>query len=147
MEQFDIIGAIETYALSQSWLFEYGVDEFYRSAQSVQEYTPDQLIMIADFRALPTYRNGRITQITYTCLIMLGRKFDTDGQAASLDEDSKQKYDRRLKELMQMLANAIAQIGCDNKLEVTSGDMVVDINMFSENIDFAVSPSTIFIQG
>ena len=146
MEQFDIIGAIETYALSQGWIFEYGIDEFYRSAQTAQQYDPGQLVMVADFRALPVYRNGRIMQITYTCLIMLGRKFDADGQPASLDEDSKQKYDRRLKELMQMLANAIAQIGCDNQLEVTSGDMVVEINMFSENVDFAASPNTVFTQ-
>jgi len=146
MEQFDIIGALETYANSQDWIFEYGIDNFYRSAATVQEYGLDELIMIADFRARPTLRNSRITRITYTCLIMLGRKFDYDGQAANLGEKSKQKYDRRLKELMQLLAAAIAQVACDNDLEVEVGDMIVDINQFASNIDFAASPNTVFIQ-
>jgi hypothetical protein len=146
MDQFDIIGALETYAINQGWKFVYGVDEFYKSAQSVQQYDPGELLMVADFRATPTYRNGRITIINYTCLIMLGRKFDADGQAADLDEDSKQKYDRRLKQLMQLLAAAIAQVGCNNDLEITSGEMIVSINQYSENIDFVASPNTVFIQ-
>jgi hypothetical protein len=146
MDQFDIIGALEAHALSKDWLFVYGVDEFYKSAQTAQQYDNGKLVMVADFRAQPTYMNGRITEITYTCLIMLGRKFDTDGQAADLDETSEQKYDRRLKELMQLLAQAIAQVGCDNDLEITSGDIVVEINMYAENIDFAASPNTVFIQ-
>lgn len=146
MDQFDIIGVLESYALNNNWLFEYGINEFYKSAESNQQYDPGELIMFADFRALPKYKNGRITEISYTCLLMLGRKFDDNGQAASLDETSKQKYDRRLKELMQILANAIGQVACDNDLEVTVGDIVVNINMYSENIDFAVSPNTVFVQ-
>lgn len=146
MDQFDIIGALEAHALANKWLFVYGVDDFYKSAQTVQQYDNGQLIMVADFRAQPTIVNGRITEISYTCLIMLGRKFDTDGQAADLNEDSKQKYDRRLKELMQLLAQAIAQVACGNDLEVTVGDMIVEINLYSENIDFAASPNTVFVQ-
>jgi hypothetical protein len=146
MEQFDIIGALETYALSQGWIFEYGVNNFYKSATTVQEFQNGELIMIADFRAQPTIKNGRTTEITYTCLIMLGRKFDSTVEAASLDETSEQKYDRRLKELMQLLANAIGQVGCDNELDVTVGDMVVNINQYAANIDFAASPNTIFVQ-
>lgn len=148
MDQFDIIGALQTYALSKGWLFTYGIDNFYASAQSGQfNYDPGQLIMIADFRAQPVYKNGRVTLITYTCLVMLGRKFDADGQAASLDETADQKYDRRLKELLQLLAAGIAEVACTNDLEVTSGDMVADINKYAENIDFVASPSTVFIQG
>ena len=146
MEQFDIIGALETYALSKGWLFEYGVDNFYKSAQSVQEYPLGKLILFTDFRATPTYSNGRITEISYTCLLMLGRKFDANGLSATLDETSKQKYDRRLKDLMQLLANGIAEVACDNELEVTSGDMIVEINMFAENLDFCSSTNTVFVQ-
>jgi hypothetical protein len=146
MEQFDIIGALEEYAISQNWKFGYGVDEFYKSAATVQEFKAGDLIMLADFRAQPTIKNSVITEITYTCLIMLGRKYDDDGQSASLDETSKQKYDRRLKELCQMLAMAIGQVACDNQLEVTVGDIVVNINMYAENVDFAASSNTIFVQ-
>jgi hypothetical protein len=47
---------------------------------------------------------------------------------------------------MQLLANAIGQVGCDNELDVTVGDMVVNINQYAANIDFAASPNTIFVQ-
>lgn len=146
MDQYDIIGALESYALSQNWLFEYGVDQFYKSIQSNQQYDPGKIIMIADFRAQPTKKNGRTTEISYTCLIMLGRKFDDNGQAASIDETSEQKYDRRLKELCQLLDIAIGQVACDNELDLTVGDIVININMFSANIDFAASPNTVFVQ-
>jgi hypothetical protein len=138
MDQYDIIGAIETYALSQKWLFEYGIDNFYKSIQTNQQFDTGKIILIADFRAQPTKKS-------YTCLMMLGRKFDSDGQAADLDETSQQKYDRRLKELCQLLDTAIGQIACDNELDLTAGEIVVDINQFAANIDFAVS-TNVFVQ-
>lgn len=146
MDPFDIIGALRTYATAQGYKFVYGVDNFYKSIESVGQLTPGQLILVTDFRATPTYRNGRITEIEYFCLIMLGRKFDADGLTASLDETSEQKYDRRLKDLMQALAATIGAVACNNELEVTAGDMRVDINQFAENIDFASSDNTTFLQ-
>ena len=147
MDQFDIIGALEAYATANSWLFTYGVDNYYKSAQSIQDYTVGKHILIADFRATPTIKNGRIMSISYTCLLMLGRKFDpTGGTSANLDETSDQKYDRRLKELMQLLAACIGTVACDNDLEVTAGEMVVNINQYAENLDFAAATNVIFIQ-
>lgn len=146
MDQFDIIGALETYAISKGWLFEYGFDNFYKNLAVNQEFDNGQLILIADFQANPTYKNSRVTAISYTCLLMLGRKFDADGQAASLDETSKQKYDRRLKVLAQTLAYGIADFACSNELEVTSAPIIVEINTFDANIDFATSNNAIFIQ-
>jgi len=146
MDQFDIIGALESYATANNWIFAYGVDNFYKSAETIQQHDPGKLIFIVDFRATPTIKNGRVTTISYTCLLMLGRKFDPDGLASTLDETSIQKYDRRLKELMQLLAAAIATVACDNSLEVDPGEIVVNINQFAENIDFASAPGVIFIQ-
>ena len=146
MDQFDIIGAIETYALSQNWKFIYGFNDFYNSAASIQEYQPDEMLLIADSKDLPRIVNGRIVEIEYTCLLMLGRKFDDTGEAASLDETFEQKYDRRLKELKSLLAIAIGQIACDNELEVTAGEIITEINQYASNIDFAVSANTKFVQ-
>jgi len=146
MENFDIIGVLQAYASAQNWGFVYGVDAFYKSAQSVGGYLPGQLVLITDFKASPRITNGRIQSITYTCLLMLGRKFDLTGLSATLDETSQQKYDRRIKELMQMLAAAIAQIACENNLDLTVNDMIVEINQFAENIDFAVAPNVVFTQ-
>lgn len=146
MDQFDIIGALEAHALASNWLFTYGVDNYYKSAQSIGEYAPGKLIMIADFRATPTIKNGRVTSVSYNCLVMLGRKFDADGLTASLDETCDQKYDRRLKELMQLLAGALATVACGNSLEINAGEMIVNINQFAENIDFAAAPNVTFVQ-
>lgn len=146
MEQFNIIGALEAYALTQNWIFVYRFDNFYANIQSINEYTPGQLILCADFRATPTYSGSLVSQIKYECLLMLGRKFDSNGIVASLDETSKQKYDRRLKELCQTLASTIATFACANELDIEAGQIVVDINVFDTNIDFAVSENTVFVQ-
>jgi hypothetical protein len=146
MEQYGIIGAFEEYAQSKGWHNFYGIDTFYRSAATVQQYNPGELIFVYAFRATPTKVNGRTTEITYNCLMMLGRKFDETGEAASLDETSQQKYDRRLKELMQLLDIAIGEIACNNELEVTPGEIVPDINQFAENIDFAAATNVIYVQ-
>jgi hypothetical protein len=147
MDDFDIIGTLRAYAVSQGWRFTYGLDSFYRSAQTIGHYSPGDLILVIDFNALPVYKNGKTISITYTCLMMLGRKFDLDGQVASLDETSDQKYDRRLLELMQLLSTAIADISCQNELEASTAPMGFSINEFAENIDFAVSDAVTFIQG
>ena len=146
MDQFDIIGALNTYATSKGWLFEYGFDNFYKNMAVNQQFDNGKLILIADFQANPTYKNGRITAISYTCLLMLGRKFDADGTAASLDETSQQKYDRRLKFLAATLGNGIADFACSNELEVSTAPIIVEINTFDTNIDFATSNNAIFIQ-
>lgn len=146
MTQFDIIGALGAYAIAQGWIFEYGFDEFYRNIAVNQELENGKLILVADFRADPVYTNSQIPEITYTCLIMLGRKYDADGLVASLDETSKQKYDRRLLYLAQTLANGIASFACSNDLTITTAPITVDINVYDTNIDFAISQNATFVQ-
>jgi hypothetical protein len=146
MEQFNIIGAFETYALSKGWVFVYGFNNFESNIQVMHDYSPDQLVLIADFKADPRYSGANVAEITYTCLIMLGRKFDLTGLMSSLDESAKQKYDRRLKELAQYLAVMIGSFACTNELTIQSAPIKVDINLFDTNIDFAISENAIFIQ-
>lgn len=146
MEQLDIIGQLEAYALAKGWRFVYRFDRFRANMEAMHDYQPGELVLMADFRATPTIKNGRVTQLVYTCLLMLGRKFDEDGTVASLDETPMQKYDRRLKELGQSLLNAICDFSCANELEVTAAPISVDINVFDTNIDFAISENATFVQ-
>jgi hypothetical protein len=146
MQQFDIIGQLETYAISKGWHFVYGVNRFESNIQTMHNYTSGELTLIADFRADPVYRGAAIGEITYTCLLMLGRKFDTTGLQASLDESAKQKYDRRIKELCQYLGAMIVDFSCFNELKVVSAPISVELNAFDTNIDFAVSENAIFVQ-
>ena len=146
MEQLDIIGQLEAYALAKGWRFVYGYNKFRANIDVMHDYQPGELVLIADFRATPTIKNGRVTQMIYTCLLMLGRKFDIDGTVASLDETPIQKYDRRLKELAQTLLNTICDFSCANELEVTAAPISVDINVYDTNIDLAISENATFVQ-
>jgi hypothetical protein len=146
MDQFDIIGVLEAYAISRGWPFVYGYNDFEKNIATVQEFNPGQIIMIADFRATPTIINGKVSEIDYNCLIMLGTKIDADGQRAELDETPIQKYDRRIKLLMQEMATAIGTVACDNELTVEPGEWIVEPNMFDENIDFCTATNVNFIQ-
>ncbi len=146
MEQFDILGALETAALAKGWKFVYGIDSAYNNAAAAQQYDNGDLVLIADYRVVPTYSGVKYAQISYTCLLMLGRKFDTDGQAATLDEDFEQKYTRRLKLLVNSLADFIGTFKCDNELTVTPPSITPAINVFDTNIDFAIANSVIFNQ-
>jgi len=146
MEQFDIIGALETYATGKGWKFYYTFDQFYTNIGVNQEFEADDLILIADFQAEPTLQNGSIPAITYNCLLMLGRKFELAGTVSSMDETPKQKYDRRLKALAQLLANGMNEFACNNELEITSFPMIVEWNVYDTNLDFASSVNAIFVQ-
>lgn len=136
MDKFDIIGQLYRKAKSNGWAFCAG-DEFYQNIAATQENMTDgQLVLTAQFNCTPTFLNSRVTRVVYSGSIMLGRKFDDDGTASSLDEDYMDKYNNRLFELMSLLANFIGTFECENGLTVDSAEFVNAINKFDTNIDF-----------
>jgi hypothetical protein len=152
MTRFDLIGALNTYAASKSWHFLYGTS-FYQNIEADEAYLNGELILGADFNAHPVYGKGMgITEIQYSGILLLGRKFDNDGTTgqsdgtpADLDESMYQKYTRRLLYLMTSLDTAIKAIACANELSVTGCEMKMDINKFDTNIDFVAATIT-FVQ-
>jgi len=143
MKQFDIIGQLYRAAVANNWRFAAG-DNFYQNIELANNSIEiGQHVLTAEFNTTPTIINGRVTEINYNGSIMLGRKVDNDGQIASLDETYLQKYNARLLELMQLLANFIGQFACDNELEITSIELVHSINNFDTNIDFVGGNITI----
>jgi hypothetical protein len=145
MDNFGLVDVLEAYALGQGWKFVLKFDEFYANLEVQDEYINGQLVLTADVKSNPTIVNGQVTTITYTALLALGRKFDDDGEVASLDESYKQKYDRRLKDLESALASTIGTVACSNELDVTNTDFISDINVYDTNIDFIITTAT-FIQ-
>ena len=165
MQNFDLIGALRTFATSKGWVFLSGPTSIQNYEASQQEYVNGQIVMSADFTAAPDYTNaGKISEITYNGVIALGRKCDddgtenipddpetpedetvnyNDGTASSLDETFIQKYDRRLLELMTLLSNNIAEFACDNELEITAANFRMETNKFDTNIDFVAGTITI----
>lgn len=136
MDKFDLIGQLCRKAYSNGWVFAAG-DEFYKNIELADsEMNDGQLILTAQFNSTPTFTRGKVTKVVYTGSLMLGRKFDDDGTPASLDEDYMDKYNRRLLELMQLLATFLGQFQCENELDITSVEFIQDINRFDTNIDF-----------
>lgn len=146
MEQFDIIGAFNTYTASKGYHAVYGFNNFESNIATIRSYTTDEYCFIFDFKADPVWGNNIIQEIRYTCLLMLGRKSDLAGTQSSLDETAQQKYDRRLNDLINGLALLIRDVACNNALLVESSPLSVDINVFDTNIDFAISQNAVFIQ-
>lgn len=147
MEQFGIIEAFEALAESKGWKFVYGIDAYYRSIETTNiNLDAGQYVLVCDYKATPTYNHGKITEISYTCLMMLGSKTDSNGTVANLDETSLEKYDRRLKLLSQSLALALGSFSCDNELDLTPFEIIVQQNMFADNIDFVVANNVKFVQ-
>lgn len=168
MNNFDLIGKLRTYASTNGWVFLSGTSAIQNYEASQNEYKNGQLVLAADFNAAPQFTNaGKISQITYNGILMLGIKLDddgtpaieddeetpavdetevfSDGTPANLDETFIQKYDRRLLDLMTLLANHIAAFACANELDVTGADFRLETNKFDTNIDFVAGTIT-FVQ-
>jgi len=138
MEYFALYDTVRTYCETNNIKFLAG-DAFYINAEASNfDYEDDQLVLTMDVAAKPTFSIGnKISDVTYTGLVMLGRKFETlDNTTASLDEKFMQKYDNRLKDLAQLLIVHITTIACANELEIGALDMRYALNKFDTNIDF-----------
>ena len=58
MTNFDIIGALRTYATANDWVFLAGVNAYQNYSASQQEYKNGQLILGANLSAAPRIVNG-----------------------------------------------------------------------------------------
>lgn len=146
MEKFKLIEALEAAAESTGWAFIFSIDSYMRSTRTAQSFENGQNVLVVDVKYKPTYGGSSVTGVVYTCLMMLGRKFDSDGVGASLDEYDREKFDRRLNELAQSLAEFMGVVACDNGLELSPGTIQFGKNMFADNIDFAFSNNVTFTQ-
>ncbi len=137
METFDILGSLASAAYANGWKFAAG-DNFYQNMELLDaELLPAELTLTCtSFNITPSIVNGRIMGARYESVILLGRKTDATGEEASLDETYIQKHNRRLKELMTLLAAFIADFACDNELDIVSFLLNTEINKFDTNIDF-----------
>jgi len=146
MTQFDIIGTLRTFCASRNIAFIWHIDEYYANIAASTPYAAGQLILVVDLLPTPDVKNGKIADITYSGMVMLGRKFEVSGTVASLDETALQKYDRRLQALSADLVSLMNTFACDNTLQLTFGQLDYVFNLYDSNIDFVVSQNTTFVQ-
>lgn len=145
MDRFDIVSALRTFATSKGWHFIYGSDEY--ASADWHEYLTDEIVMVCDIVPLPKFgtQAGAVQDVSYSGLVMLGRKFEAT-TTASLDETMLQKHDRRLKDLWALLSNNIGVMACTNRLTIEVNNPANLINFYSQNIDF-VKLDVIFTEG
>lgn len=146
MTQFDIIGALRSYCTANGIHFIWQYNEFCANMPADNDYAVGDLVMVVDLLANPDVRNGKVADITYSGLVMLGRKFDAPGTVASLDETALQKYDRRLCALQTDLITHITTFACDNDLQLTVGQIEFILNDYDAIIDFAACRNISFVQ-
>ena len=152
MKPYDIIGALRTYATheDQDWIFLSGPNWMQDYEATQAEYAAGQLVLGADFQeAIPTRRNGVVSEIKYPGILVLGRKFDSAlaGTHVNLDETFIQKYDSRLLDLTTAMSNFIKEFVCENGLDTENENMSLRLNSLDETIDFAVNRITFVGEG
>lgn len=136
MTQFDLIGAIRTYCTANNIVFVTGAQDIREFEASKKTYSTGQLILFCFFSVNPTFTKGNtISEIEYTGLVMLGRKFEATTQS-DLDETFIQKYDRRLLSLSSTLFSTLKSIACTNELTIQRATMQYKVNETDECIDF-----------
>lgn len=147
MEHFEIIESLEQAAADRGWKSYFGINNAYINAVRTDSDEVGQLSLVFIFKQTPVWAGSKTDTVEYSGRIMLGRKFDSDGVTASLDEKFKQKYDRRLSELTGVLNNFLIQFKCENDLELIShSGYEYLINMFDANIDFVAVNNIILRQ-
>ena len=140
------IRELRNYCNNAGIKFIWRTDEFYANQAVVGEYSPGQLIMLCDLKPVPRISGSQVADINYRGLIGIGRKFDSTGIAANLDENALQKYDRRMLELTQLLILHSTTFACNNNLILEFGELDYLFNFYAENIDFVVCQSANFEQ-
>lgn len=135
MDRFTIITALTDYAASKNWHVLHGnnFEQNYKASQIAYE-SGELVLAIFPFESTVGRVTSNLGEITYSGLLLLGRKFE-DTTECSLDETYSQKYARRLKELTPLLANSMLEFACLNELEHTAR-IAEEINKLDTNVDF-----------
>lgn len=138
MDFFGLVDVIRTYCTTNSIYFIYGNQAYSNALADANTYGDSEQLLIADFTCDPEITGGQVVRMIYNGVISLGQKRETTTES-SLNETPIQKYDRRLKDLSEQLAEIIGELACDNELEVTRCSFRFDLNQFDLNADFVAA--------
>jgi len=135
---FDPVKVFEDIADDNGFLFMYGARHFQNWEITGKDLTDaDTFLGMFPFEETGQADNGSIASWTVNTIIIAGRKFDTAlGVHSSLDETEKQKYDRRLKYLRNVIETVLNNLCAVKGIEITSARVFRELNKFDENTDY-----------
>lgn len=141
IDNLDFYTYLENYCKENKIFFIPGPEDYQNAVADEDYYKDFDLILCSDLTLTPNFYDEEGT-VTYNGTIALGRKreiTDDEETESSLDETFKQKYSRRLHDLIEMLYNLLNEIRCDADAEILSCTMSYSINRFDLNADFVVA--------
>lgn len=142
MKIFGIIDILRDYCAANGIVFLYGSQSYRNAIADRDKYQNSERVMIADFRARAEYSNTSRSGLSFAGIIGLGQVRE-ENTRASIDEMYLQKYDRRLKDLAQGLEDLLKSMSCNNDLDITSAEYILDINKMDINADFVICNITL----
>jgi hypothetical protein len=144
MDNFGLVDAIRTYCETEGHHFFYGQDGYINIEQDAVKFETDELIVICDFNCVPTYTSGVIAELRYVGTFGVGRKREAETES-TMDETPIQKWDNRLKDLCNSMTDILADLACENELEVVNVNIRFDLFKFDAVADYVIASLT-FVQ-
>lgn len=135
MEAFNFYGKLQEYCKQHKIFLALGEQEYANYISDKKCYDAYDMIMCADLRLTPVFNESSVQDVTYTGTIALGRKREENTQS-TLDELFHQKYERRLKDLTEILVSIFEEFMCTEEITINRCEISYRINVYDVNIDF-----------
>lgn len=135
MEAFNFYGKLQEYCKEHKIFLALGEQEYANYISDKKCYDAYDMIMCADLRLTPVFNEISVQEVTYKGTIALGRKREENTQS-TLDELFHQKYERRLKDLTEILVSIFEELMCSEEIYVRRCEISYRINVYDVNIDF-----------
>lgn len=140
----DLVTTIKTAAEAKGWDFILVDKNSYNYEFGKLDMTNGKKVLaMSKFAPTPSWAGGYYTGVaSMSPRLFLGRKFEKQ-TVANVGETYQQKYDARLKELVNDLYFFIVELNCiDNLKEISGTNIDIVENFLSVSIDGAETPIT-----
>ena len=136
--KLNLIGILRDYCDREHLYFIPGSAAYQNAIMDQSIYAANDLILVCDLQFSPVFGENSLDEVQYNGTIALGRKREVS-TVSTLDENFEQKYDRRLKELSNLLTELLLSLQCEHNFVIDSARMSYSLNEYDLNADFVSS--------
>ena len=133
--KLNLIGILRDYCNRENLYFIPGPAAYQNAIMDQSIYAANDLILVCDLQFSPIYGENSLNEVQYNGTIALGRKRELQ-TVSTLDETFEQKYDRRLKELANLITELLLSLQCEHNFVIDSVQMSYNLNEYDLNADF-----------